>query len=81
MDILSIIAREVLGMRKTFAVLIMILTCAICIFPTGASAAMRDEEFLKLCESGSVQEIEAAIKNGENVNAREALNKISCGIV
>ncbi|MDR1965576.1 MAG: hypothetical protein LBQ36_02595, partial [Synergistaceae bacterium] len=36
-----------------------------------ASAAMGDEEFFKLCQKGSPAEVQAAIKNGANVNARD----------
>jgi len=32
--------------------------------------AMSDEDFLQLCESGTAQEVEVAIKEGVNVNAR-----------
>ncbi len=32
--------------------------------------AMKDKEFLELCESGNAQKVEEAIMNGANVNAR-----------
>ena len=37
---------------------------------TGASIAMSDEDFLELCELGTAQEIEAAIKEVDNINVR-----------
>jgi len=57
-------------MRKIFAVSIMILICVICIFPMNAFAAMSDEDFLNLCRSGTEQQVETAIKNGSNINAK-----------
>ncbi|MDR1966368.1 MAG: ankyrin repeat domain-containing protein, partial [Synergistaceae bacterium] len=35
-----------------------------------ASAAMSDEEFFRLCENGLPAEVQAAIENGADVNAR-----------
>ena len=38
--------------------------------PAPKLPAMSDSDFLNLCESGNTAEIEAAIKNGANVNAK-----------
>ena len=58
-------------MRKIFIVLLMSLVYAIIISPSNAFAAISDGDFLELCKSGTVQEVEAAIKNGANVNAED----------
>ena len=37
-----------------------------------AFAAMSDSDFIRLCGNGSFQQIDDAIKNGANVNAKSA---------
>jgi hypothetical protein len=44
---------------------------AFALFANTASAAMSDGDFIKLCESGSLAEIQAAIKNGADANAKD----------
>jgi len=47
------------------------LSLLICVlFANTAFAAMRDSDFLELCKRGSLQQINDAIKNGANVNAK-----------
>ena|GEM_PF-1677335 len=62
---------EVFRMKRNLTVLTMILICVCLIFQTNAFAAMSDEDFLKLCESGTAQEVARAIKSGANVNASD----------
>ncbi len=38
---------------------------------------MSDSDFIKLCASGSAQQVADAIKNGANVNAKSKENKIA----
>ena len=57
-------------MRKIFAILVMLLICVACVFSLDAYAVMSDGDFLELCKSGTAREVEVAIKNGANVNAR-----------
>jgi ankyrin repeat protein len=40
---------------------------------SGSAAAMSGEDFLELCEEGSLQQIKDAIENGANVNAKDRL--------
>ena len=41
---------------------------------TASSGPMSDNDFIKLCRSGTVQQIESAIKDGANVNAKDEDN-------
>ena len=57
-------------MKKFFTVSIMMLVFVMCVFPAGAFAAMNSNQFTTLCTNGTAQQIEAAIKNGANVNGK-----------
>ena|GEM_PF-2330880 len=56
-------------MKKITSLLILI--CISMLLTARAEAAMSVEEFFKLCREGTPQQIEAAIKQGANVNARD----------
>ena len=55
-------------MRKIF---LSLLICVL--FASPALAAMSDEDFIELSLRGTLQQIQEAIRNGANVNARERL--------
>jgi len=57
-------------MKKIFAVLfcagMLLMALSVC----KTEAAMSEEEFFELCKSGTPQQVEAAIKAGADVNAK-----------
>ena len=59
-------------MKKKFYVSIIAfaLVFALCSIPAPAHAAMSDDDFLELCEDGTPEEIELAVKGGANVSAK-----------
>jgi len=59
----------VFEVKKSFAILIVTLIYLLGIFQVNAFAAMSNVAFLRLCRTGTAQEIEAAIRDGANVNA------------
>ncbi|GHV40084.1 hypothetical protein FACS1894187_20670 [Synergistales bacterium] len=52
------------------AILVVLLLTGIFVFAGIGEAAMSVEEFCKLCEMGTPNEVEAAIRDGADVNAR-----------
>lgn len=58
-------------MKEQFVKAFFVTVFLACLVVTGAQAAMNDEEFLELCAKGSVKEIEAALKGGAYVGAKE----------
>ena len=58
---------------KFKGILVAVFTMSLICFTAGADsafAAMSDSDFLVLCETGALKQIEDAIKAGANVNAR-----------
>ncbi|MBR1375606.1 MAG: ankyrin repeat domain-containing protein [Cardiobacteriaceae bacterium] len=52
---------------------VLCLLCALA-FAVSAEAAMEDEDFVKLCEKGTAQELRQALKDGANAQARKYLD-------
>ncbi len=67
-----------------FCLVSMTLLASALAFP--AFGAMSDAEFLKLCESGSAREVQAALENGDNavIFTAESIEKqkifVVCGL-
>ena len=60
-------------MKKNFVFCVPCAFTLLMIFLTiPAWGAMSDEEFIKFCKSGTAQEIQNALRNGANPNARDA---------
>jgi ankyrin repeat protein len=60
-------------MRKLCVFLSVIAAMGVFVlFASTARAAMNDWDFIKLCKRGSLEEIQAAIKGGANVNAKDS---------
>jgi hypothetical protein len=52
-----------------------VMSAAVLLLASGAVAAMSNEEFLKFCGSGTAAEVERAIQDGADVNARGDYNE------
>jgi ankyrin repeat protein len=59
-------------MKKTLVSVILMVLAWAAAFTGPAGAAMTDGDFIALCERGTPQEIEAAIRGGANVNAKDS---------
>jgi ankyrin repeat protein len=59
-------------MKKLYMFLFVIAAMVmLALFANTARAAMSDRDFIELCKSGSLEEIQAAIKNGADANAKD----------
>ena len=58
---------------KKIAVITAVLLWALYL-PFAACGAMSDKDFVELCEKGTAQQVQDALKEGANVNARDDIN-------
>jgi len=57
-------------MKLKWILLVVFVMSLICFAAGSALAAISDSDFLDLCETGNLQQIEEAINDGANINAR-----------
>ena len=60
-------------MNTNMTAVIAAVLLALCL-PLVTYGAMSDENFVELCEKGTVQQVQDALKDGVNVNARDNIN-------
>ncbi|MDL2263997.1 ankyrin repeat domain-containing protein [Synergistaceae bacterium OttesenSCG-928-I11] len=61
-------------MKKNIFSCVFIAFFLLGLFGNPSESAVRDSVFHELCASGTIEEIEAALESGVNINAKEALN-------
>lgn len=57
-------------MKRFSLLLFMVVLISICL-PANSWAKMSDEDFLELCEKGTFEQVQKALKNGANANAAD----------
>ena len=62
--------KEAIDMKRRIISWLMLATLVACL-PSMGLAKMSDADFISLCKEGSPSEVQAAIKAGANVNARD----------